>query len=344
MIRFECDYLEGAPQEILEALSTYNLEQNAGYGEDPHCDHAKEMIRQACGDDRAQVHFLVGGTQTNLTIIASTLKSYQGVISAMTGHINCHETGAIEATGHKVIAIPVTNGKLTAEQVRTVCQQYWNETHRLHFVQPGMVYISQTTEVGTLYTRQEIEAIHQVCQEFHMLLFVDGARLGYAMACPDSDLKLTDMPQICDVFTIGGTKEGAIFGEAIIIMDPELQREFPYHVKQRGGLLAKGWLLGVQYEALFTNDLYFRLSAHAAKLAVKLHDGFAAAGFEFFYPGRTNQQLPIMTQEQAAKLARKYSFDHFADLADGRLATRFCTSWATKEENVDALLNDIKNI
>lgn len=329
---------------VLEAIAKADFEQNPGYGDDHHCDRAKELIKKACGDDSLGVAFLVGGTQTNLTVIASALKSYQGVIAPFTAHINNHETGAIEATGHKVIAVDVKDGKITADQIRYVCKQYWDDTHCLHIVQPGMVYISQTTEVGTMYSKAELEAIHAVCQEFHMLLFIDGARLGYALECPDCDMTLQDLPKLCDVFTIGGTKQGALFGEAVVISDDTLKWEFPHHVKQRGGLLAKGWLLGVQYEVLFTDNLYFKLAKHAADLAVKLHKGLADMGFEFFYDNNTNQQLPILTREQAAKLEGKYSFDHFANLDDGRLATRFCTSWATKEENVDALLEDLKAI
>ena len=239
MVRFECDYLEGAPLPVLEAIAKANLEQNPGYGFDPHSDHARDLIRQACQAPEAGVYFLVGGTQANLTVIASCLKNYQGVIAPQTSHIFNHETGAIEATGHKILSVETADGKLTAQQVRDVCQAYWKETHALFFVQPGMVYISQTTEVGTMYSRAEIAAIHDVCKEYGMKLFVDGARLGYALAAPDSDMTLADLPQICDVFTVGGTKQGALFGEAVVIMDEDLSKEFPYHIKQRGGLLAR---------------------------------------------------------------------------------------------------------
>lgn len=344
MIRFECDYLEGAPVQVIEAIAKANMEQNAGYGEDAHCEHAKELIRQVCDAPEAKVAFLVGGTQTNLTVIASALKNYQGVIAPQTAHINNHETGAIEATGHKVMSIPTDTGKITGKQVRDVCRQYWNDTHALHIVQPGMVYISQTTEIGTLYSRREIEEIYAVCREYHILLFIDGARIGYGIESPGSDLKLHDFPKFCDVFTIGGTKQGALFGEAVVILDKILKQEFSYHVKQRGGLLAKGWLLGVQFETLFTDGLYIKLAKHAADLAVTLHQGFASSGFSFYVDHLTNQQLPILTREQAEKLGKNYSFDYFASLDDGRLACRFCTSWATREENVEALLADIKKI
>lgn len=344
MVRFECDYLEGAPLPVLEAIAKANLEQNPGYWFDSHSDHARDLIRQACQAPEAGVYFLVGGTQANLTVIASCLKNYQGVIAPQTSHIFNHETGAIEATGHKILSVETADGKLTAQQVRDVCQAYWKETHALFFVQPGMVYISQTTEVGTMYSRAEIAAIHDVCKEYGMKLFVDGARLGYALAAPDSDMTLADMPQICDVFTVGGTKQGALFGEAVVIMDEDLSKEFPYHIKQRGGLLAKGWLLGVQYEALFTDDLYMKSARHAADLAVKVYKGLKEAGYSFLYEHQTNQQLPIVTEEQLKTISQSYSVDHFADLPDGRIAIRICTSWATKEEDVDALLAFMKTL
>ena len=344
MIRFECDYLEGAMPPVLEAIARANLEQNPGYGFDPHSDRARDLIRRACQAPDAGVYFLVGGTQANLTVIAASLKNYQGVIAPQTSHIFNHETGAIEATGHKILSVEKPDGKLTARQVRQVCEAYWNESHCLFFVQPAMVYISQTTEVGTMYSRDEIAAIHDVCRQYHMRLFVDGARLGYALAAPGSDMTLADLPQICDVFTIGGTKQGALFGEAVVIMDKELDREFPYNIKQRGGLLAKGWLLGVQYEALFTDDLYMKGARHAADLAIKLREGLIDAGYSFLYDHQTNQQLPILTAQQFEKITKSYSVDRFADLPDGRIAIRICTSWATKEEDVAALLADMKTL
>lgn len=344
MIRFECDYLEGAPAQVLEAIAKANLEQHPGYGFDPHSDHAKDLIRQACRSPQAGVYFLVGGTQANLIVLAAGLKPYQGVIAPQTSHIFNHETGAIEATGHKILSVETKDGKLTAQQVKAVCRSYWNETHKLFFVQPGMVYVSQTTEVGTMYSKAELAAIYDVCKEYHMKLFVDGARLGYALEAPGSDMTLADLPHLCSVFTIGGTKQGALFGEAVVVMDDELSREFPYHIKQRGGLMAKGWLLGVQYEALFTDDLYLKLAKHAADLAVKVHDGLKSAGFDFYFDHMTNQQLPVLTQAQFDALSREYSFDLFAALPDGRIAARICTSWATKQEDIEKLLSDLKKL
>lgn len=344
MIRFECDYLEGAPPEVLEALVNASTQQHPGYGMDSVCDHAKDLIRKTCEAPTAGVHFLVGGTQANLTIIAACLKDYQGVIAPVTSHIFNHETGAIEATGHKILAIPTDDGKLTAAQVRKTCQDYWTETHKLFFVQPGMVYISQTTEVGTMYTKAELTAIYDVCREYHMKLFIDGARLGYALAAPDADITFTDLPNLCDVFTIGGTKQGALCGEAVVITDAALDREFPYYMKQRGALLAKGWVVGVQYEALFTDDLYLKLAGHAATLAVKIHQALKEMGYSFLYDHQTNQQLSVLTAQQFHQLNNEFSVDHFADLPDGRIVARICTSWATKEDDVDALLQYMKTL
>lgn len=344
MIRFECDYLEGAPPEVLEALVNASTQQHPGYGMDSVCDHAKDLIRKTCEAPTAGVHFLVGGTQANLTIIAACLKDYQGVIAPVTSHIFNHETGAIEATGHKILAIPTDDGKLTAAKVRKACQDYWTETHKLFFVQPGMVYISQTTEVGTMYTKAELTAIYDVCREYHMKLFIDGARLGYALAAPDADITFTDLPNLCDVFTIGGTKQGALCGEAVVITDATLDREFPYYMKQRGALLAKGWVVGVQYEALFTDDLYLKLAGHAATLAVKIHQALKDMGYSFLYDHQTNQQLPVLTAQQFHQLNNEFSVDHFADLPDGRIVARICTSWATKEDDVNALLQYMKTL
>ena len=345
MIRFECDYLEGAAPQILEAIAQANYEQNPGYGCDPHTERACELIREACKTKDIAVCFVVGGTQANLTVIGAALKNYQGVIAPVTSHINTHEAGAIELTGHKVISVSSPDGKIRPEQVEKRCKAYTADAHRTHLVQPGMVYISQTTEVGTLYTKAEVKALHDVCKKYGLFLFLDGARLGYAVESPGNDLTLEDLPHLCDVFTIGGTKQGALFGEAAVIVDEELKCEFPYHIKQRGALLAKGWLLGIQYETLFTDNLYFRLARHAADLAVKMHKGFKEAGFDFLHNHETNQQLPIFTQTQFDKLKEKgFYFDHFADMKDGRIVTRFCTSWATDPANVDKLLEAIKDL
>lgn len=344
MIRFECDYLEGAPMPVMEALAAASAEQNPGYGFDTHCDRARELIRKTCNTPDAGVHFVVGGTQANLTIIAACLKPYQGVIAPQTAHIFNHETGAIEATGHKILSIPTEDGKLTAEQIRKVCRDYWSESHKLFFVQPGMVYISQTTEAGTVYSKAELAAIYDVCREYHIKLFIDGARLGYALAAPSNDLTFADLPNLCDIFTVGGTKQGALCGEAVVIMDKTVDEEFPYHMKQRGALLAKGWVVGVQYEALFTDDLYLKLASHAAELAVEIHDALKTMGYTFLYDHLTNQQLPVLTEKQFHTLNEAFAVDHFADLPNGRIAARICTSWATKKEDVEALLACMKTL
>ena len=271
MIRFECDYTEGAHPRILEALIRTNMEQTKGYSEDEHCENARKLIREKCGSADADVHFLVGGTQTNMTVIAAALRPHQGVICAQSGHINVHETGAVEATGHKVLALPSEDGKITADQIKTVCDEH---DHDEHMVQPGMVYISNPTENGTLYNKKELQAISEVCKEYGLPLFLDGARLGYGLAAQGNDITLPDLAQYCDVFYIGGTKVGALFGEAVVITREALKKDFRYFIKQKGGMLAKGRLLGIQFEELFRDDLYMEVSAHADRLAMKIRKAF----------------------------------------------------------------------
>lgn len=342
MIRFECDYTEGAHPRIMDALMKTNMKQTQGYGMDEHCSHARELIRRKCGQKDADVHFLVGGTQTNVTVIASVLKSYQGVICADSGHINVHETGAIEATGHKVLALPSVDGKITAAQIEEIYHSHIQDGSHEHMVQPGLVYISQPTEIGTLYTKEELTAISEVCRRNDIPLFMDGARLGYGLAAQGNDVTLEDIARLCDVFYIGGTKVGALFGEAVVITNENLKKDFRYHIKQRGGMLAKGRLLGIQFEELFKDDLYLEISAHADMLAVKIKQAFLQKGIPFAVDSNTNQQFPVLNQEQAEKLAVKYTFDkNDYELAKGPSKVRFCTSWATKEENVDALIRDI---
>lgn len=337
MIRFECDYAEGAHPQILKRLAETNFEQTKGYGEDEHCDNARRIIRRLCGDDTAGVHFLTGGTQTNTVVVASVLRPHQGVISATTGHINVHESGAIEATGHKVLALPAADGKLTAAQVAQACTAHRNDSSREHTVQPGMVYISNPTESGTVYTVRELQALSQVCRTRGLPLFMDGARLGYGLAAADNDLTMPDIAAMCDVFYIGGTKVGALFGEAVVITGERLKSDFRYVMKQRGGMLAKGRLLGIQFEALLGDGLYFEIARHAVRMAMMIRDAFRSMGIPFLCESPTNQQFPILTGEQIRfLLSRGYAFE----LWDG--ATRFCTSWATREEDVQALIRDIR--
>ena len=345
MIRFESDYTEGAHQNILDALVRTNLEQTIGYGVDPHCEHARELIKKACEREDANVHFLVGGTQANVTVIDAALKSYQAAVCVESGHINVHETGALEATGHKILTAPGMNGKITAKEVREICEEHFSDPSAEHTVQPGIVYISHPTEVGTLYSKKELEDLHTVCKEYDIPLFLDGARLGYGLMSTDTDVTLQDIARLCDVFYIGGTKVGALFGEAVVITDARLNKDFRYHIKQKGGMLAKGRLLGIQFEELFQNDLYFQLGEHADKLAMKIKKAFEDKNIPFAVESFTNQQFPILTYEQAMKLAKKYAFTmNEANLKKGPDQVRFCTSWATKEEDVDALVADIATL
>ncbi|MFJ9496691.1 threonine aldolase family protein [Brevibacillus centrosporus] len=342
MIRFENDYTEGAHKRILERLWETNEEQTSGYGTDEHCEKARAYIRTACDAPNADVHFLVGGTQTNTTVIASILRLHQGVVSAATGHIAVHETGAIEATGHKVLTVPSEDGKIQAHQVKEIYDAHWNDVTHEHMVQPGMVYISHPTENGTTYTKAELEAISKVCRENGLPLFLDGARLGYGLVSEECDLTLADVARLCDVFYIGGTKVGALFGEAVVIMNDALKKDFRYMIKQRGGMLAKGRLLGIQFETLFEDGLYFDISRHAVQLAMMIRAAFSEKGFSFRYDSTTNQQFPILPDEICKELGKKYSFSHWEKADETHSVVRFCTSWATKRENVETLIEDIR--
>ncbi|MCQ4765432.1 low specificity L-threonine aldolase [Cloacibacillus evryensis] len=341
MIRFECDYGEGAHPRILERLAATNMEQTAGYGEDPHCEAARGYIRELCRMPDADVHFLVGGTQANLTVIAAALRPHQGVIAAESGHINVHETGAIEATGHKVITVPGENGKITAGEVRGVCDSHWRDPTHEHIAQPAMVYISNPSEIGTIYTLAELEEISKVCRKCGLPLFMDGARLGYGLACELCDYTLADIAALCDVFYIGGTKVGALFGEAVVITDAALKRDFRYIMKQRGAMLAKGRLLGIQFEALFEDGLYFEISRHATELAMKLRAACTAKGYPFLVDSMTNQQFPILPNSLIERLKVKFTFSLWQPTDAAHTAVRFCTSWATKEEHLDELIAEL---
>ena len=341
MIRFECDYGEGAHPRILERLAATNMEQTAGYGEDPHCEAARGYIRELCRMPDADVHFLVGGTQANLTVIAAALRPHQGVIAAESGHINVHETGAIEATGHKVITVPGENGKITAGEVRGVCDSHWRDPTHEHIAQPAMVYISNPSEIGTIYTLAELEEISKVCRKCGLPLFMDGARLGYGLACELCDYTLADIAALCDVFYIGGTKVGALFGEAVVITDAALKRDFRYIMKQRGAMLAKGRLLGIQFEALFEDGLYFEISRQATELAMKLRAACTAKGYPFLVDSMTNQQFPILPNRLIERLKVKFAFSLWQPTDAAHTAVRFCTSWATKEEHLDELIAEL---
>ena len=344
MIYFQCDYAEGCHPRLLEALSKTNMAQTPGYGEDDFCASAREKIRAACQAPEADVHFLVGGTQTNTTVIASILKSYQGALCAETGHINCHETGAIEATGHKVLPLPSQDGTITGAQVREAVEAHYANPSHEHIVQPGMVYISYPTESGTLYSKSQLTELYKTCQELGLPLFIDGARLGYGLTAPACDMTLPELARLCDVFYIGGTKCGALFGEAVVIMNPALKQDFRYHIKQRGGMLAKGRLLGVQFDALFTDNLYFDICRQANEYAQAIIDAFEKVGVPVAMVSPTNQQFVILTKAQQELLGEKYAWEEWEPLPDGRDMVRFCTSWATQKENVDALIADISRL
>lgn len=341
MIRFECDYAEGGHEKILTRLAATNDEQTPGYGMDAHCEAARRHIRREIGMDQADVHFLVGGTQVNTVMLASILRPHQGAVSAVSGHIAVHETGAIEATGHKVLTLPSDDGKITAGQVRACYAAHWGDATHEHMVQPGLVYVSHPTENGTTYGKTELEALSAVCRECGLPLVVDGARLGYGLAAPGSDLTLADVARLADIFYIGGTKVGALFGEAVVIMNDALKRDFRYHIKQRGGMLAKGRLLGIQFEVLFEDGLYYAISRHAVGLAMRIRDAFAARGVGFRYESMTNQQFPILSAGALAELGKKYSFAYWEKHDEQHDVVRFCTSWATKTEHVDMLVDDI---
>ena len=340
MHSFRNDYSEGAHPAILEALTETNLTQTVGYCLDPHCAAAADTIRRLTAAPEADVHFLVGGTQVNLITIAAHLAPYEAVIAAHTGHVNVHETGAIEATGHKVCTAYAPDGKLTPALVESVLAQH-NGTE--HMVAPKLVYISDTTEIGTIYTRAELAALRRCCDSHGLFLYLDGARLGSALTAEGNDLTLPDLAALTDAFTIGGTKNGALFGEALILARPH--DHFRWHMKQRGAVLAKGRLLGIQFEALLKDGLYFDLARHANALAVRLRDGMAALGVPFPVPSPSNQQFPALPNGAVAALeAKGYGFeaDHAVD--EEHTCVRFVTSWATPPEAVEQLLADLGEI
>lgn len=341
MIRFNCDYSEGAHERILRRMIETNMEQTPGYGEDAHSERARKLIKAACNAPDADVHFLVGGTQTNLTIIDAALRSHQGVIGACSAHINVHETGAIEACGHKVLTLPSSDGKITAEQVHEAYMEHVNDDSFEHMVQPKMVYISNPTELGTIYSKTELLELSKVCKEDGLYLFMDGARLGYGLASVKNTLTFEDIAKLCDVFYIGGTKVGALFGEAVVITNNELKPDFRYFIKQKGGMLAKGRLLGIQFETLFEDGLYMEVSEHAARLADKLRTAFWAAGYDFLVDSPTNQIFPVMSDAKLEELGKNFSFSYQKRVDETHSAVRFCTSWATKEEDIDKLIREL---
>ncbi|MBR6806746.1 MAG: aminotransferase class I/II-fold pyridoxal phosphate-dependent enzyme [Clostridia bacterium] len=337
MLVFESDYTEGASPEILQHLVETNKETLVSYGLDKYSSSAKEKIKKACGKPSAEVFLLTGGTQTNQIVIDTVLAPYEGVISADTGHVNAHEAGAIEFTGHKVLTVPHENGKIMSSALTKYLETYYaDETHE-HIVRPGMVYISHPTEYGTLYTKDELYSIANICRKYDIPLYLDGARLGYGLMSRGTDVTLEVIADACDVFYIGGTKVGALCGEAVVFTHANAPRHFFSSIKQHGALLAKGRLVGVQFDAMFTDDLYFRLGAHAIKMADKVREILREKGYRFYIETVTNQIFVELTPEEYKKVTENVKVGFWERTAAGNTVVRFATSWSTREENVEAL-------
>jgi threonine aldolase len=337
MISFESDYNNGCHEAILRRLIETNDERATGYGLDEFCTAAKEKIRTACGKPEADVFFLVGGTQTNATVIDSMLHSYQGVLSVDTGHINVHESGAIELGGHKVLALPSHDGKMDAGELREWLEAFFGDIAYEHMVFPGMVYITFATEMGTIYTRAELEAIYDVCKHYELPLFIDGARLGYGLMAEGCDVTLQQLASLCDVFYLGGTKCGALCGEAVVFPHHNAPAHFFTIVKQHGALMAKGRLLGIQFDTLMTDDLYFKIARHAVEQAMRLRDAFVSKGYKMYSNSPTNQQFVLLDSETIARLEKDFVFEQWFPVGD-MMNCRFVTSWATLPADVDALI------
>ena len=344
MYRFTCDYEEGCLPEILRLMEQTNYVQTPGYGMDEYCEKARGLIRAFCEAPEADVHFLVGGTQANLTAISAFLRPWQGVLSAATGHINVHETGAIEATGHKVLALESPDGKVSAKALKAALDAHFGDPHSEHTVQPGMLYISFPTENGQLYSLSELTELSKVCREAGIPLYLDGARLSYGLTSDACDLTAKDIARLCDAFYLGGTKCGALFGEALVITNKTHKKDFRYMIKQRGGMLAKGRMLGLQFIGLMEEGRYLSAAKKANRQALAIRAAFEEKGISFLIPSPTNQQFPVLTDKQLAALAPNFSWDLWEKMPDGRNAVRFCTSWATKDEAVEALVAAIQEL
>ena len=344
MLSFESDYTKGAHVRILERLLAANGETMPGYGSDLYCEQAKEKIRTACACPEAEIYFLVGGTQTNAAVIGTMLPAYAGVIAAQSGHVNTHEAGAIECTGHKVLTCPSHNGKLDPGEVRAYAEQFYADQNREHMVYPGMVYISHPTEYGTLYTKSELEELSEICREYDMVLYADGARLGYGLAAKQTDVTLPVLAKLCDGFYIGGTKVGAMFGEAVVFTKRNAPRHFLTLVKQRGALLAKGWLLGLQFDTLFTDELYWKISRRAIETAALLKEVLRENELPFYLESPTNQQFVVLENEQMEALKPHVAFSFGEKLDEKYTVVRFATSWATTKEEIMELADLLKKI
>lgn len=341
MLYFNCDYNEGAHPRIMERLMETNMEQTPGYGVDTYCQEAAGIIKKLCGDQELDVHFLVGGTQANLTVISAALRPHQGVAAAESGHINVHETGAIESCGHKVLALPSEDGKVTAEQVRNLYKAHVEDETAEHTVQPKMVYISNPTELGTIYSKKELQDLHTVCAESGLLLYMDGARLAYGLMAEDNTLDLSVIAECCDAFYIGGTKVGALFGEAVVIKNEMLKEDFRYMIKQKGGMLAKGRLLGIQFTELLKDGLYMEMGKHAVQLADRIREACIKKGYPFLVENKTNQIFAVLPDQKLSELREKYEYSYYERIDAEHSAVRFCTSWATRAEDVEKLVHDL---
>lgn len=344
MLSFESDYVEGAHEQILKRLTETNFEQLSGYGNDPYCESAKKKIRDACGCPDADIYFLTGGTQTNLTVIDGLLASYEGVIAAESGHVSVHEAGAIEYTGHKVLTIPQHQGKIHADELETYLRTFWQDENHEHMVYPGMVYISHPTEYGTLYSRAELENLSAICEAHQIPLYMDGARLGYGLMSLHTDITLSDVARCCHAFYIGGTKVGALCGEAVVFPRRSAPKHFLTTVKQHGALLAKGRLLGIQFDTLFTDDLYFKISRHAVDMAEFLKKGLRECGCTFYLESPTNQQFVLFADEDLERLKKHVALSFWEKPDGDHTIVRFATSWATKEADILQLIKVLKEL
>jgi threonine aldolase len=339
MYSFKNDYTDGGHPHVLKMLVETSCQQEEGYGEDSFCRDAREILRQKIANPKADIHFLVGGTITNIIGLSSFLRPHEAVVSAREGHIYVHETGAIEATGHKILPLDTTNGKLTVDAIEKVIQEHEDE----HMVKPKLVYLSQSTEIGTLYSLSELKELRHCCDRYGLYLYMDGARLGSALCSDASDMNLKDIAELCDAFYIGGTKNGALFGEALVICREELKEEIRFLIKQKGGLLAKGRLLGIQFLALFKDDLYFELARNANGLAAKLQGEIIKLGFEMKFHSHTNQIFPLLPEKIVSRLEEKYSFYRWEKAENGLVVIRLICSWQTEEKYINQLIADLKS-
>ena len=343
MYLFHNDYNQCCHPKVMEKMLALQSVQMTSYGQDVCCDAAADKIRKLCGREDLAVHFLVGGTQTNLTVISAALRPHQAVLGISTAHIHVHETGSIEAVGHKIVALPSPDGKITAQQIRKTMELQLADESAEHIVQIKLVYISNSTELGTIYTLAELEEISAACRQYGLYLFMDGARLSYALTAEDSDITFPDLARLCDVFYMGGTKCGAMFGEAVVISNPAIAEDFRYLIKQKGAMLAKGWLLGVQFDALLEDDLYLSVARQANVYAEQLRNTLLDLGYEMLIPTTTNQIFPILPNELLKKLSGEFTYSTQEKVSDTHTAVRFCTSWATTAQSVDALCQALRN-